>query len=120
MKAKRKIRWGWIIVVVVLIPAAVFGYGYWQHLRAEPVAVTRTDLPTMTVADLSQYDGTQADKPIYLAMNGLVYDVTAGKSFYQKGGTYHSLAGKDDTAALRVFGGDIIQRKYPVIARLVQ
>ena len=77
-------------------------------------------LPAMKAAELKAYDGTKLGKPIYLGFEGLVYDVTAGKEYYQVGGTYHFLAGRDSTADLRIAGGDIIKRRYPVVAQLAQ
>ncbi|KAF2984920.1 hypothetical protein EK904_013156 [Melospiza melodia maxima] len=36
-------------------------------------------------------------QPIYLAVKGVVFDVTSGKEFYGKGAPYNALAGKDST-----------------------
>lgn len=44
---------------------------------------------------LKAFDGTDPSRPIYVALNGTIYDVTAGARFYGPGGTYHVLAGKD-------------------------
>ena len=81
-----------------------------------------TQIPSvmLTIAELTKYDGTDPTKPIYIAFEGLVYDVTTGKSFYAPGGTYHWLAGKDSTKDLALIGGDIIKRKYPVVGKLIQ
>jgi predicted heme/steroid binding protein len=70
---------------------------------------------TYTATELSQYIGIDPSKPILLALDGLVYDVTAGREFYQPGGSYHDLAGKDSSTELHLVGGDIIKRKYPVV-----
>jgi len=77
-------------------------------------------LPVLKTSELKAFDGTKPGKPIYLGYEGLVYDVTAGKEYYQVGGTYHFLVGKDSTADLRIAGGDIIKKKYPVVAQLAQ
>ncbi len=71
-----------------------------------------------TSEDLKKYDGSSSERPIYIAMNGLVYDVSAGKEYYLVGGPYHYLAGKDSSKELNLFGGAIIKRKYPVIGKL--
>jgi hypothetical protein len=42
-----------------------------------------------------EFDGSNPDLPIYLAIDGKVFDVTAGKEFYSKNSGYGSLAGKD-------------------------
>ncbi len=72
-------------------------------------------LPTYTHSTLLKYNGTNPNLPIYIAYEGKVYDVTAGKAYYESGGVYNFLAGTDGTSLLRTIGGDIIQRKYPVV-----
>ncbi|XP_052208837.1 probable steroid-binding protein 3 [Diospyros lotus] len=54
----------------------------------------------LTLQQLKQYDGTDASKPIYLAVKGRIFDVSAGKSFYGPGGPYAMFAGKDASRAL--------------------
>ncbi|KAM5165596.1 neudesin [Mantella aurantiaca] len=50
-----------------------------------------------TEGDLTRYNGQQEDEPIYMAVKGTVFDVSAGKEFYGKGAPYNALAGKDST-----------------------
>lgn len=47
-----------------------------------PLPKIRKDL---TVAELKQYDGTQADGRVLLAVNSVIFDVTKGKRFYGPG-----------------------------------
>lgn len=68
--------------------------------------------------ELKRYDGTDPNLPIYIGLDGLIYDVTAGKEFYQPGGVYHFLAGKDSSTELHIAGSDIIKRKYQVVGKL--
>jgi predicted heme/steroid binding protein len=82
----------------------------------KPTASTRH---TFTQTELSGYNGDDPSKPIYLAMDGLVYDVTPGKEYYQPGGDYHYLAGRDSSQELHIAGGVIIKRKYSVVGVLV-
>ena len=49
-----------------------------------------------TLEDLASFDGV-AGSPIYLAIMGRVYDVTAGAAFYGPQRSYHHYAGKDAT-----------------------
>lgn len=72
-------------------------------------------LPVFIEGDLRTYDGTDPTLPIYIGLDGYVYDVTLGKEYYAPGGRYHDLAGKDSSQALRFMGGDIIKEKYPKI-----
>jgi len=53
----------------------------------------------LTPSQLSTYDGTNPELPIYLAINGTVFDVTAGRHTYGPGGSYSVFAGKDATRA---------------------
>ncbi|KAJ0179175.1 hypothetical protein K1T71_004887 [Dendrolimus kikuchii] len=62
-----------------------------------PLPKLRKDL---TVAELANYDGTQPDGRVLLAVNGVVFDVTRGKRFYGPGGPYSAFAGKDATRGL--------------------
>ncbi|KAL0969498.1 hypothetical protein UPYG_G00228090 [Umbra pygmaea] len=53
-----------------------------------------------TEEDLKQYDGSEEGQPIYMAIKGVVFDVTKGKEFYGKGAPYNTLVGKDCTRAV--------------------
>ncbi len=75
---------------------------------------------TYTESDLKPFDGTDPNKPIYIGLNGFVYDVSAGREYYQSDGPYHYLAGKDSSVELNEIGGAIISRKYPVIGKLIK
>lgn len=68
---------------------------------------------------LKKYDGTDPSLPIYLALDGEVYDISRGRKLYGAGGEYHYLAGIDSSGVLHVLGVDIIKSKYPVIGRYV-
>jgi membrane-associated progesterone receptor component len=61
-----------------------------------PVGETRD----YTAAELSAYDGTDPTRPVLLAIEGRVFDVTPGRSFYGKGGPYEMFAGKECAVAL--------------------
>lgn len=45
----------------------------------------------LTENELKQYDGTNAEKPIYLAVNGTIFDVSVSPTFYGPGGHYRKL-----------------------------
>uniref|UniRef100_A0A2K6M9F3 Neudesin n=1 Tax=Rhinopithecus bieti TaxID=61621 RepID=A0A2K6M9F3_RHIBE len=47
--------------------------------------------------ELARYGGEEEDQPIYLAVKGVVFDVTSGKEFYGRGAPYNALTGKDST-----------------------
>ncbi|KAF9400626.1 hypothetical protein BGZ94_005414 [Podila epigama] len=52
-----------------------------------------------TQEELKRYDGSDPNTNIYLAVKGEVFDVTAGRSFYGKGGGYSFFSGKDASRA---------------------
>ncbi|KAF9355319.1 hypothetical protein BGX26_006715 [Mortierella sp. AD094] len=49
--------------------------------------------------ELALYDGTDPSKPIYLAVKGEVFDVTAGRPYYARGGGYGFFSGRDASRA---------------------
>jgi predicted heme/steroid binding protein len=53
----------------------------------------------MTDAELARYDGTDPNLPVYLAIDGEIFDVSTGRKFYGPGGSYHFFAGHDATRA---------------------
>ncbi|KAF4084066.1 hypothetical protein AMELA_G00124480 [Ameiurus melas] len=53
-----------------------------------------------TDEELRRYDGSEDGQPIYMAVKGVVFDVTSGKHFYGKGAPYNALVGKDSTRAV--------------------
>jgi len=65
-------------------------------LPREPPA---TVFKTFTPRTLLPYNGTN-DMPVYLAVRGKVFDVTAGRNFYGPGGPYANFAGRDATRGL--------------------
>jgi membrane-associated progesterone receptor component len=73
-------------------------------LPASAPSFARPDPParvfkTFTPHTLLPYNGT-ADKPIYFAVRGRVFDVSPGRGFYGPGGMYENFAGRDATRGL--------------------
>lgn len=54
---------------------------------------------SLTDRELKAYDGSDPAKPIYLAINGTIFDVSNGRGFYGPGGSYHFFAGADASRA---------------------
>ena len=55
----------------------------------------QTPAPSYTDADLRKYAGQDPTLPLLLAINGSIYDVSAGRRHYGPGGSYHAFAGAD-------------------------
>jgi len=53
----------------------------------------------LTDSELALYDGTDPKKPIYVGLNGSIYDVSASPSTYGPGGGYSFFSGKDAARA---------------------
>ncbi|KAK4702379.1 hypothetical protein P7C70_g3839, partial [Phenoliferia sp. Uapishka_3] len=49
--------------------------------------------------ELRKYDGTSADLPVYVAIDGDVYDVSLGRASYSPGGGYSFFSGVDAARA---------------------
>lgn len=80
---------------------------YWESLFVRPSNVIPSPSLTshqakpiqLTDEELKAYDGSDPSKPIYLAINGTIYDVSNGRNFYGPGGSYHFFAGADASRA---------------------
>ncbi|XP_029937931.1 neudesin [Myripristis murdjan] len=70
-----------------------------ENVKQKPKAATKP-VRLFTEEELRRYDGTQEGQPIYMAIKGVVFDVTKGKEFYGKGAPYNALVGKDSTRAV--------------------
>ncbi|XP_066475335.1 neudesin isoform X1 [Tiliqua scincoides] len=70
-----------------------------QELRFKPAPRDRP-VRLFTEAELARYDGQEENQPIYLAVKGVVFDVTSGKEFYGKGAPYNALVGRDSTRGI--------------------
>ncbi|KAF2997890.1 hypothetical protein E8E13_004069 [Curvularia kusanoi] len=53
----------------------------------------------LTDMQLQQYNGANPALPIYLALNGTIYDVSSSPQTYGPGGSYHFFAGRDAARA---------------------
>jgi len=56
-------------------------------------------LRIFTIDELSKYDGNENSLGLYLALLGVVYDVSGGSQYYGPGGGYSFFAGKDASRA---------------------
>ncbi|KAK6155742.1 hypothetical protein DH2020_009990 [Rehmannia glutinosa] len=71
--------------------------GFEEKMKPLPPPV---QLGEISVEELKQYDGSDPNKPLLMAIKGQIYDVTQGRMFYGPGGPYALFAGKDASRAL--------------------
>ena len=115
MKLKLKITKTTKIAIIVGILMLVADWFYLRQVQKQPTIV-KDDMQSFSQVDLARYDGSDSSLPIYLALDGYVYDVSAGRDdFYAPGQPYHDLVGKDSSSLLHLVGGDIIKRKYKIV-----
>ncbi|UKZ77260.1 hypothetical protein TrVFT333_004980 [Trichoderma virens FT-333] len=53
----------------------------------------------LTPEQLAAYDGKDTSKPVYIAINGTIFDVSVGRHIYGPGGSYSYFAGCDAARA---------------------
>ncbi|KAL1957469.1 hypothetical protein VTO42DRAFT_5932 [Malbranchea cinnamomea] len=78
-----------------------FIWGYkrpWFTKAPELKAYLRGPL-RLTPSQLARYDGSDPNLPIYVAINGTIYDVSRSPHMYGPGGGYSFFAGRDATRA---------------------
>ncbi|XP_053166125.1 neudesin isoform X1 [Hemicordylus capensis] len=71
-----------------------------QELRFQQPVPRKRPVRLFTESELARYNGQEENQPIYLAVKGVVFDVTSGKEFYGKGAPYNALVGKDSTRGI--------------------
>ncbi|XP_013383370.1 neudesin [Lingula anatina] len=69
-------------------------------LEEVDIPKSNSDLKIFTGEELKRFDGSDPSLPIYMAVKGVVFDVTTGSDFYGKGASYNVLVGKDSTRAV--------------------
>lgn len=69
-----------IILFVLFAGLGYIGYTYFT---------TAAGPRTFTPRQLSAYDGSNPDLPLYISIGGEVYDVSANRRVYGKGGAYN-------------------------------
>lgn len=105
MKKKRII----VLSLLVLLLLSISIVLYTNRSKA-------TNLVVYTSESLQHFNGDDLSKPVLIAYEGYVYDVSPGRNdFYNNGKDYHYLTGRDSTVELNMVGGTIIKSKYKVV-----
>lgn len=93
-----------ILTIVIILIIAYFVRSIISDLKSNPLAEAAQNhepqVQTKFVPDtLRKYDG-RSDPKVFIAIQGVVFDVTAGKGFYGPGGPYENFAGRDASRGL--------------------
>jgi predicted heme/steroid binding protein len=119
IKKNKSIIYFLLVLLITLIVAIIY-FAINYSINSKRVTDDASmNLPTLSVESLKEFNGEDDSKPIYIGLNGKVYDVSAGREFYRSDGPYHYLAGKDSSVELNLFGPEIITKKYKPVANLV-
>lgn len=79
--------------------SSTWGYqGKWINTRYLKHRLVGSELD-LTLQQLSLYNGSDPNLPIYIAINGTVYDVTSSPHMYGPKGPYRFFSGKDAARA---------------------
>uniref|UniRef100_UPI00398E936D neudesin n=1 Tax=Pristiophorus japonicus TaxID=55135 RepID=UPI00398E936D len=71
-----------------------------EEVKLKNASPPQTAVRLFTDADLAKYNGQEENQPIYMAIKGVVFDVTLGKDFYGRDAPYNVLVGRDSTRAV--------------------
>ncbi|RYO79295.1 hypothetical protein DL766_006139 [Monosporascus sp. MC13-8B] len=114
--AKAPTEYTGLITPLNLILVAITLYTTYLLYKPSPPASPPREPPavvfrTFTPRSLLPYNGT-GGMPVYLAVRGRVFDVSAGRNFYGPGGPYENFAGRDASRglALHSFDEDVLTK----------
>lgn len=124
------LKYFFITMVIFLVVSIIVFYFRVKHIsqeiKAEQAAQVLNQIEleekyeyVLNLEQLKTYDGSDENKPILIAIDGVLYDVSSGSRFYDEGEVYHFLAGTDATEALEWVGTGIITEKYQAVGVLV-
>lgn len=70
-----------------------------RHMMEDEEEEEQEPPRNFTQKQLREFDGTPDkdgnDKPVYLSVNGIVFDMSTGRNFYGPGGPYEKFAGRE-------------------------
>ena len=109
------------LTVVLMLALAILIVGLstpfidFPTLSAAPVL---GKLGTFSEKELKMYDGYSPKRPVFIAIDGYVYNVGRDRKLYSPGGANHIFTGKNLKASVYI-GGEITKDRYPLVGVLV-
>ncbi len=91
---------GAITLLVLYILQLLFMGGPTRRARAPVLPKRKPALVFLTPSELSRFAGADAQLPVYVAIRGVIYDVTPRRDLYGQNGGYNAFAGRDVARAL--------------------
>ncbi|EGC34240.1 hypothetical protein DICPUDRAFT_92264 [Dictyostelium purpureum] len=88
-----------VLIIIILYLVKVIASPK-EVVVAKPKPKPQYEKRDYTLEELKQYNGTDETKPIFIAIKGKIYDVTAKSSTYGPGGAYNTFSGNDATICL--------------------
>jgi len=79
-------------------PSSLFGSNSNETKKPLPPPLDKPYTPQ----ELANYDGSDKDLPVLLAVKGKIFDVSGNRITYSPGGGYHMFSGKDASRALGI------------------
>jgi hypothetical protein len=64
---------------------------YVRMVQKSPYNPLGRKMMSFTPEELARYDGSSEKRPVYVAVDGEVYDVSANRRVYGKGGSYNMM-----------------------------
>lgn len=64
---------------------------YIRMIQESPYNPLGRTMINLTPSELARYDGSSDKRPVYVAIDGEVYDVSANRRVYGKGGSYNMM-----------------------------
>ncbi|CAH2091689.1 unnamed protein product [Euphydryas editha] len=107
-----------LTVIIVLLVYKIFRSRFGKTSVEAPTPELPKIRKDMTVAELRQYDGTQPDGRVLVAVNGWIFDVTRGRRFYGPDGPYAAFGGKDASRGLATFSVTSTDKEYDDLSDL--
>ena len=98
---------GFIIIGLIAFFALYAGIRCFSAEEEKTAAVKKEDprKKILSFAEVRRHDGSEPDLPIYVALNGYVFDVTSSDN-YKKGGSYEVFAGHEISMACANYSTD--------------
>lgn len=98
-----------ITAILIILLIAYFVKSIISDVKSSPLPAHNAEPPVQTKfvpKTLAKFNG-RTDPKVYIGVKGIVYDVSAGKSFYGPGGPYENFAGRDASRGLALNSFDV-------------